>query len=142
MPLARLVQTAEEVCDLADSINDDPSLRGINTVRQNLGDDQQSVAVLEVPEERSAVFVWITILIDELAGVIHHPDGQQQPARLATGEFVFPARIVSEIGNGSSDAGAQKLYAIMDKIQNDRKRTIKNVAADTDADRHFNSMMA
>jgi hypothetical protein len=79
---------------------------------------------------------------DDIPGVIHHPDGQQQPARLATGEFVFPARIVSEIGNGSSDAGAQKLYAIMDKIQNDRKRTIKNVAADTDADRHFNSMMA
>ena len=79
---------------------------------------------------------------DDIPGVIHHPDGNQQPARLATGEFVFPARIVSEIGNGSSDAGAQKLYAIMDKIQNDRKRTIKNVAADTDAERHFNSMMA
>ena len=79
---------------------------------------------------------------DDIPGVIHHPDGNQQPARLATGEFVFPARIVSEIGNGSSDAGAQKLYDIMDKIQNDRKRTIKNVAADTDAERHFNSMMA
>jgi hypothetical protein len=79
---------------------------------------------------------------DDIPGVIHHPDGKQQPARLATGEFVFPARIVSEIGNGSSDAGAKKLYAIMDRIQNDRKRTIKNVAADTDAERHFNSMMA
>ena len=79
---------------------------------------------------------------DDIPGVIHHPDGQQQPARLATGEFVFPARIVSEIGNGSSEAGAQKLYAIMDRIQNDRRRTIKDVALDSNADRHFNSMMA
>jgi hypothetical protein len=79
---------------------------------------------------------------DDIPGVIHHPDGGQQPARLATGEFVFPARIVSEIGNGSSEAGAQKLYAIMDRIQNDRKRSIKDVALDSNAERHFNSLMA
>jgi hypothetical protein len=79
---------------------------------------------------------------DDIPGIIHHPDGGQQPARLATGEFVFPARIVSEIGNGSSEAGAQKLYAIMDRIQNDRKRSIKDVALDSNAERHFNSMMA
>jgi hypothetical protein len=32
---------------------------------------------------------------------------KQQPARLADGEFVVPARIVSELGNGSTDAGAR-----------------------------------
>ena len=38
--------------------------------------------------------------------------GNRQPARLADGEFVIPARIVSELGNGSTDAGAKQLYAM------------------------------
>jgi hypothetical protein len=50
--------------------------------------------------------------------------GKHQPARLADGEFVIPARIVSELGNGSTDAGARKLYAMMDKIQASRKKSI------------------
>jgi len=63
----------------------------------------------------------------------------KQPARLADGEFVIPARIVSEIGNGSTDAGAKRLYAMMDRIQDGRKKTIgkKNVAKDTKAKKHL-----
>jgi hypothetical protein len=63
----------------------------------------------------------------------------KQPARLADGEFVIPARIVSEIGNGSTDAGAKRLYAMMDRIQAGRKKTIgkKNVAKDTKAKKHL-----
>jgi hypothetical protein len=41
--------------------------------------------------------------------------GDKQPAYLADGEFVLPARIVSELGNGSTEAGAKKLYAMMDR---------------------------
>jgi len=63
--------------------------------------------------------------------------GQKQPARLADGEFVVPARIVSEIGNGSTEAGARKLYAMMDRVQNARKKSLKNVAANTKADRYL-----
>ena len=63
--------------------------------------------------------------------------GENQPARLADGEFVIPARIVSEIGNGSTDAGARKLYAMMDRIQKARGKTLKNVAANTKADKHL-----
>jgi hypothetical protein len=63
--------------------------------------------------------------------------GNNQPARLADGEFVIPARIVSEIGNGSTDAGARKLYAMMDRIQKARGKTLKNVAANTKADKHL-----
>ena len=63
--------------------------------------------------------------------------GGHQKAALADGEFVIPARIVSEIGNGSSDAGARKLYAMMDRIQNARKRTTKNVAANTKAEKYL-----
>lgn len=44
-----------------------------------------------------------------------------QPARLADGEFVIDARTVSEIGNGSSEAGARKLYAMMDRVHRARK---------------------
>jgi hypothetical protein len=49
--------------------------------------------------------------------------GGKQPARLAEGEFVVPARIVSELGNGSTDAGAKRLYQMMDRIQSERKKT-------------------
>jgi hypothetical protein len=49
--------------------------------------------------------------------------GGKQPARLAEGEFVVPARIVSELGNGSTDAGAKRLYQMMERIQSDRKKT-------------------
>ncbi len=63
--------------------------------------------------------------------------GGNQPARLADGEFVVPARIVSELGNGSSEAGARKLYAMMDRVQKARgKTTGKNrVAVNSRADK-------
>jgi hypothetical protein len=62
--------------------------------------------------------------------------GQGQPARLADGEFVIPARIVSELGNGSTDAGAKRLYEMMDRIQKVRRKT-KNVAANTKAAKYL-----
>ena len=46
-------------------------------------------------------------------------DGRQE-ARLADGEFVVPADVVSHLGNGSSKAGAKKLYSMMDKVRNAR----------------------
>lgn len=63
--------------------------------------------------------------------------GGKQPARLADGEFVVPARIVSELGNGSTEAGAKRLYAMMDRIQKARKKsTGKNkVAIDSKANK-------
>ena len=50
--------------------------------------------------------------------------GNKRPARLADGEFVVPARIVSELGNGSTEAGARKLYAMMDRVQKARRGTV------------------
>jgi len=50
--------------------------------------------------------------------------GNKRPARLADGEFVVPARIVSELGNGSTEAGARKLYAMMDRVQAARRGSI------------------
>jgi hypothetical protein len=58
---------------------------------------------------------------DSIPGVI----GNKQPARLADGEFVVPADVVSHLGNGSTDAGAKKLYSMMDKIRKARTGTKK-----------------
>jgi hypothetical protein len=65
--------------------------------------------------------------------------GHKQPARLADGEFVVPARIVSEIGNGSTEAGARKLYAMMDRIQKARAQTVGKgkVAKNTRAEKYL-----
>lgn len=65
--------------------------------------------------------------------------GGKQPARLADGEFVIPARIVSEIGNGSTEAGARKLYAMMDRVQAARRKTVGKgkVAKNTRADKYL-----
>lgn len=46
--------------------------------------------------------------------------GGRQPARLADGEFVVPADVVSHLGNGSTDAGAKQLYSMMDKVRKAR----------------------
>jgi hypothetical protein len=64
---------------------------------------------------------------------------KNQPARLADGEFVIPARIVSELGNGSTDAGAKKLYAMMDRVQRARGKTTgrNKVAANSRSDKYL-----
>jgi hypothetical protein len=61
--------------------------------------------------------------------------GDKQPARLADGEFVIPARIVSELGNGSTKAGAQRLYEMMDRVKKRREKSVgkHNIAVDTKA---------
>lgn len=63
--------------------------------------------------------------------------GGNRPARLADGEFVVPARIVSEIGNGSTEAGARKLYAMMDRVQKARRKSVGKgkVAVDSKAEK-------
>ena len=59
--------------------------------------------------------------------------GGHQPARLADGEFVVPADVVSHLGNGSTDAGANKLHSMMDnvrKARTGRKAQGKQIKAD------------
>ena len=65
--------------------------------------------------------------------------GARQPARLADGEFVVPARVVSELGNGSTDAGAKRLYAMMDRVQNNRRKSVGKgkVAVNSKAYKHL-----
>jgi len=65
--------------------------------------------------------------------------GDRSPARLADGEFVVPARIVSELGNGSTEAGARKLYTMMDRVQRARSKTVgeNHVAVNSRADQYL-----
>jgi len=58
---------------------------------------------------------------DEIEATI---EGEQE-ARLSDGEFVIPADVVSQLGNGTSDAGAKRLYEMMDKIRMARTGTKK-----------------
>jgi len=44
----------------------------------------------------------------------------KQPARLADGEFVVPADVVSHLGNGSTEAGAKKLHQMMTQVRKAR----------------------
>jgi hypothetical protein len=62
---------------------------------------------------------------DSIPGVI----AGKQPARLADGEFVVPADVVSHLGNGSTDAGAKQLYAMMDKVRKARTGKKKQAPA-------------
>lgn len=57
---------------------------------------------------------------DDIPAII----ADKQPARLAEGEYVVPARIVSELGNGSTKAGADQLDAMLLRVQNARKATL------------------
>ena len=58
---------------------------------------------------------------DEIKATIN----EKQPARLSDGEFVIPADVVAHLGNGSSKAGANKLYEMMARIRKARTGTAK-----------------
>ena len=66
-------------------------------------------------------------------------DSGRQPARLAANEFVIPARAVSELGQGSSEAGAKQLQAMVDRIQAGRKKSIGKgkIAVDSKATKNL-----
>jgi hypothetical protein len=60
---------------------------------------------------------------DGMADKINTSIDGQQPARLSHGEFVIPADVVSHLGNGNSDAGADVLYKMMDRVRKARTGT-------------------
>ena len=64
---------------------------------------------------------------DGLSDSIPATIGNRQPARLADGEFVISADVVSDIGGGSSKAGAKKLHSMMDRVRQSAHGTKKQV---------------
>ena len=99
---------------------------GLSDARYNLGGYSDGGRLLRGPGDGVS---------DSIPAVI----GKRQPARLADGEFVVPARIVSEIGNGSTEAGARKLYGMMDRVQSARRQTVGKgkVAKNSRADKYL-----
>lgn len=71
---------------------------------------------------------------DGMADEIETSIDGEQPALLSHGEFVIPADVVSHLGNGNSEAGAEKLYEMMDKIREARTGT-KEQGKEIDADK-------
>jgi hypothetical protein len=57
---------------------------------------------------------------DGMADQIPATIDNRQPAALSDGEFVIPADVVSHLGNGNSNSGAQHLYGMMDKVRKAR----------------------
>lgn len=64
---------------------------------------------------------------DGLSDDIPATIGDHQPAKLADGEFVVSSDVVSNLGNGSSKAGAKKLYAMMDRVRQQAHGTKKQI---------------
>tara|TARA_R100000773_G_scaffold16672_1_gene15173 strand:- start:1460 stop:4453 length:2994 start_codon:yes stop_codon:yes gene_type:complete len=62
---------------------------------------------------------------DGMADLVPATIGGSQPAALSDGEFVIPADVVSHLGNGNSDAGAKELYAMMDRVRDERTGTTR-----------------
>ena len=56
--------------------------------------------------------------------VTHMAQGGQK-VLLSNDEFIIPADVVSGLGDGSSEAGARKLYAMMDRVRMERTGTKK-----------------
>ena len=57
---------------------------------------------------------------DGMADKLDTTIDDKQAAKLSHGEFVIPADVVSHLGNGNSDAGAERLYDMMAKIRKAR----------------------
>lgn len=119
--------------DTGVGMNGEPSMQGtrmatggISDAGYNLGGYSDGGRLLRGPGDGVS---------DDIPAMI----GEKQPARLADGEFVVPARIVSELGNGSTEAGARKLYAMMDRVQSARKKTVgkDRIAHNSRADKYL-----
>ena len=97
---------------------------GLSAAASHLGDYSDGGRLLRGPGDGVSDSIPATI-------------GNKRPARLADGEFVVPARVVSELGNGSTESGARKLYAMLDRVQAARKKSIGKgkVAKDSRADK-------
>jgi hypothetical protein len=61
--------------------------------------------------------------------------GGGQPAKVARGEYILDARTVAAVGNGSTDAGAERLDKMRENILRDDKKT--GVGEDSKAYRHL-----
>jgi hypothetical protein len=88
---------------------------------------EQKLALLQKEQTtvKAATGRYLQGSTDGMADEINTSIDDKQPAKLSHGEFVVPADVVSHLGNGNSDAGAKKLYSMMDKVRQARTGTKK-----------------
>lgn len=115
-PLALPKTSIKGLGDISGATRDVTEAAAGGTMRYNLGGYSDGGRMLKGPGDGMSDSIPATI-----AG--------KQPARLADGEFVVPADVVSHLGNGSTDAGAKKLYGMMDKIRKARTGKKKQAPA-------------
>lgn len=58
---------------------------------------------------------------DDIAGTIDN----RQKVLLSDGEFVVPARVVSALGDGSSEAGAKVLHGMIDRVKSEAHEKLR-----------------
>ena len=115
-PVALPKTSIKGLGDISGATQDTTEAAAGGTMRYNLGGYSDGGRMLKGPGDGMSDSIPATI-----AG--------KQPARLADGEFVVPADVVSHLGNGSTDAGAKKLYGMMDKIRKARTGKKKQAPA-------------
>jgi hypothetical protein len=115
-PVALPKTSIKGLGDISGATRDVTEAAAGGTMRYNLGGYSDGGRMLKGPGDGMSDSIPATI-----AG--------KQPARLADGEFVIPADVVSHLGNGSTDAGAKKLYGMMDKIRKARTGKKKQAPA-------------
>jgi|TARA_R110002126_G_scaffold81792_5_gene201229 hypothetical protein len=115
-PVALPKTSIKGLGDISGVTQDTTEAAAGGTMRYNLGGYSDGGRMLKGPGDGMSDSIPATI-----AG--------KQPARLADGEFVVPADVVSHLGNGSTDAGAKKLYGMMDKIRKARTGKKKQAPA-------------
>jgi len=115
-PVALPKTSIKGLGDISGVTQDTTEAAAGGTMRYNLGGYSDGGRMLKGPGDGMSDSIPATI-----AG--------KQPARLADGEFVVPADVVSHLGNGSTDAGAKKLYGMMDRIRKARTGKKKQAPA-------------
>jgi hypothetical protein len=115
-PMALPKTAIKGLGDISGATQDTTEAAAGGTMRYNLGGYSDGGRMLKGPGDGMSDSIPATI-----AG--------KQPARLADGEFVVPADVVSHLGNGSTDAGAKKLYGMMDRIRKARTGKKKQAPA-------------
>lgn len=96
-----------------------------NNPNYSIGDANQTVTKAQGGILEAAKGRYLRGMTDGMADQINTSIDNKQPAKLSHGEFVIPADVVSHLGNGNSDAGAKKLYSMMDKVRQARTGTKK-----------------
>lgn len=88
-----------------------------NNPNYSIGNPEQPVTAAHGGIMHAAKGRYLRGETDGMADELDTSIDDTQPAKLSHGEFVVPADVVSHLGNGNSDAGAKKLYQMMDKIR-------------------------